>query len=65
MTNKDRVSAEWTQEDTDGGVLNMIFLHYVMQLPNTPMNKSIREKKKLNKWKEGGCTWIDRLAGDW
>lgn len=50
MTNKDRVSAEWTQEDTDAGVLNMIFLHYVMQLPNTPMNKSIREKKKkLNK----------------
>lgn len=59
MTNKDRVSAEWTQEDTDGGVLNMIFLHYVMQLPNTPMNKSIREKKKTKQMK-GRWMHLDR-----
>lgn len=25
----------------------------------------INRKKKHNKWKEGGCTWVDRLAGDW
>lgn len=43
----------------------MIFQHHAMQLSKYTDEQINTGEKKQNKWKEGGCTWVDRLAGDW